>query len=91
MKLLEDRISQIPDDKLLVADEVALIFDVHPTTVRKWVNEGWLEVELTIPFLKFSKRDLEKFRKEYANVQLPDSTSLDCSNWIDLHCYLFSN
>jgi len=43
---------------MLTTGEVARIFDVHPTTVRRWSNQGILAVYRSSP------RTMRKFRRE---------------------------
>lgn len=62
--MLEQIISELPDDKLFNTDQVAAIFQVHPETVRNWVYLGWLTYEFKTNYFKFSKRDLYEFWSE---------------------------
>jgi len=51
---------------LLSADEVAAIFEVHPNTIRRWIEEGKLVAE------KIGPKGDRKFRREDVAVYYLD-------------------
>lgn len=58
--MIRDRVNALPEDTLFDTAEVALIFQVSPENILKWVRLGYLEHEPRIPrgHLRFTKEHL---------------------------------
>lgn len=52
------------DDAVFSLSEIARIFNVHPRTVARWVDEGKLKAEQGVPCKVVTARELERFYKE---------------------------
>ena len=69
--MLEDRIKELPEDRLFTVQEVAMIFGVADETIRSWINLGRLKVELKVGKgpARMSKRNIYDFWRENQGVQ----------------------
>ena len=45
-------------------DEVAAYFGVHPTTIRRWINNGILQSEKYVRSIRISRESIEQLRED---------------------------
>ena len=61
-----------PRKSLLTTSEVARIFSVHPSTIRRWCDQG------KIKFHRASSRGVRLFKREHVAVAYLDRSIRSC-------------
>ncbi|MCK9597729.1 MAG: helix-turn-helix domain-containing protein [Sphaerochaeta sp.] len=54
--------TDLPEKKMLRVDEAADYFDVHPKTIRRWIEEGRLPAEKLAGSIRIPKESILNFR-----------------------------
>ena len=52
----------LPEKKLMRVDEAAKYLDVHPRTIRRWIEHGILEAEKLAGSIRISRVAIVEFR-----------------------------
>ena len=60
--------TDLPNKILFRIDEVAVLFDVHPRTVRRWIKNGILGFERLAGSIRISRNTLIKFRTQTKKI-----------------------